>query len=556
MPEVPRVTVMNPIDDLIEALEWSEPKRLETRRGPRMLTSAPLDDRKLANIFWDSWRAVKPEWQERGFSPSKDDDGVWWLNRWEEIGGGAGAEAKERAAESRSATEENRLPMDWVPPDVQLVHPASRLLLNYQHDAAKRVINALRNGNALDASDTGTGKTFVALVAAAELGMTPCVIAPIAVLPSWKRAATMLGVRLGWVINYEKIRTGNTELGDWTFEQQFILKYLPPAPLVVFDECHKSKGDDTLNGRMLRTISAKHPTLCLSATAAKDPLEMRNLGAALKLHDGTPGGFRRFCKANGVVDGMHGFWFKGGSRALERIHHEIFPLKGNRIRVADLPDFPETQIVAETLECDTLEIAKAYKAADAKIAELKADLTLSAAERSSGGMAAQMAARQAAERGKLGTFAELTHEAIDEGKSVAVFLNFRDHISDFAEAMKTKCLVWGGQKAEERQAHIDDFNADRQRIIIVSLQAGGAGLSLHDLHGDHPRLSIISPSFSAVDLKQSLGRVHRAGAKTKSQQRIIFAAGTVEEEICDKVRLKLENIDSLNDGTLAAPSLL
>jgi len=76
-------------------------------------------------------------------------------------------------------------------------------------------------------------------------------------------------------------------------------------------------------------------------------------------------------------------------------------------------------------------------------------------------------------------------------------------------------------------------------------------LSLHDLNGNYPRISLISPTPSAIDLKQCLGRVWREGAKTKSIQRIVFVANTVEEEVCDKLRTKLENLDLINDGDLS-----
>ena len=54
------------------------------------------------------------------------------------------------------------------------------------------------------------------------------------------------------------------------------------------------------------------------------------------------------------------------------------------------------------------------------------------------------------------------------------------------------------------------------------IQAGGVGVSLHDLHGGHPRMSIISPTWSGQDLKQVLGRIHRAGSKTPAIQKIVF----------------------------------
>jgi hypothetical protein len=47
-----------------------------------------------------------------------------------------------------------------------------------------------------------------------------------------------------------------------------------------------------------------------------------------------------------------------------------------------------------------------------------------------------------------------------------------------------------------------------------------------------------------------LGRVHRAGGKSRSRQIVFFAAKTVEEQICSVVRSRMANIAALNDGDL------
>jgi superfamily II DNA or RNA helicase len=112
-------------------------------------------------------------------------------------------------------------------------------------------------------------------------------------------------------------------------------------------------------------------------------------------------------------------------------------------------------------------------------------------------------------------------------------------------------IIQGGQTSEERQAAIEAFQSDRARVIIANIQAGGVGVSLHDLNGKHARISLISPTWSAIDLRQTLGRVHRAGGKTKSLQRIIYAEGTVEERVAASVQAKLDRLDQLNDGELS-----
>jgi superfamily II DNA or RNA helicase len=144
---------------------------------------------------------------------------------------------------------------------------------------------------------------------------------------------------------------------------------------------------------------------------------------------------------------------------------------------------------------------------------------------------------------------------LEDDMSVVVFVNFTETINALSKRLETECIFDGKTKDDVRQQSVDDFQADKQRVILVNIASGGAGLSLHDLKGNHPRLALISPSYSAVLMRQATGRVWRDDAKTKSIQKIVFVAGTVEEDVCETVKQKLNNLDLLNDGDLAAVQL-
>jgi hypothetical protein len=61
------------------------------------------------------------------------------------------------------------------------------------------------------------------------------------------------------------------------------------------------------------------------------------------------------------------------------------------------------------------------------------------------------------------------------------------------------------------------------------------------------------PTPSVFDLKQVLGRVHRAGGKSKSVQYLVYSAGVpIEESMCEKLDSKLKQMDTLNDGEVDA----
>jgi superfamily II DNA or RNA helicase len=157
-------------------------------------------------------------------------------------------------------------------------------------------------------------------------------------------------------------------------------------------------------------------------------------------------------------------------------------------------------------------------------------------------------ARQAIELLKIPTFIELIENALNNGKSCAVFVNFNETLHTIAKKFKTTCLIYGKQNINDRMHNIHKFQNNLSNIIIINIKAGSVGLSLHDLHGSHQRYSIISPTWSAQDFIQTLGRVFRAGSKTDPIQHIIYCQGTVEEKICSNVQHKLVNLSKLNDG--------
>jgi len=227
--------------------------------------------------------------------------------------------------------------------------------------------------------------------------------------------------------------------------------------------------------------------------------------------------------------------------------------RGIRLRRDEIPGFPECDVHSIAYDMDTTDtkqITQVFFEMKAELEKLN-KVAKTEKEKQANSLVVQLRARQKCELIKVPLFVELAEEAMENGMSIVLFMNFKDSIDALAERLKTKCIIDGRNKPKERQTNIDDFQNDKKRVIIVNAQAGGAGISLHDLNGKYPRMALISPSYSAIILKQCLGRVHRDGSKTKALQRIVFVANTVEEEVCEKVKDKLHNLDLINDGVLS-----
>jgi hypothetical protein len=431
-------------------------------------------------------------------------------------------------------------------------------LLPFQKAHAGRVIDALRRHQAaLDASCPGVGKTYVACHVAKTAGFQMLVVAPKPVLPAWRKVAAAFGTPVIEITNYEQIRLGKTPYGRFDGDQ-FVWS-VPPRTLLVFDEAQRCKSRTSQTAEML--IAAKRQgvrILLCSATAASNPLEMKALGYALGLHRVYD--YWSWAFAHGVEKGRFGMEFNGNLCALKRLHERIFGPGGNgaRLRIADIPDFPETQIIAEPVGTGKeREIQRIYD-------EMKEELNRALAQDDwvqlddlAGQMEATAAnhltillrARQKIEALKAKTIATMAKDGRDEGMAVAVFVNFDESIDEVARLLGTRCVIRGGQRDSDREQAIRRFQSNQEDFIVCNIRAGGVGVSLHDPTGRKPRLSLISPTFSAQDLRQALGRVHRAGG-AHSIQRIIFASGTCEEAACAVVARKLAHIDTINDGDL------
>jgi len=106
-------------------------------------------------------------------------------------------------------------------------------------------------------------------------------------------------------------------------------------------------------------------------------------------------------------------------------------------------------------------------------------------------------------------------------------------------------LIYGGQKNEERESTLARAQTDSLQCICATISAGGVGVNLHSRPGQRLRCSFISPSFSSAEVKQCLGRCHRAGG-TRSVQSFVLLAKTVEENVHRAIQGKMANLDALN----------
>lgn len=514
----------------LSEIEWSQPKIIETKNGEKK----EVQSAELPDWFWEVWKVYKEKIKTQGISPSKYNS-HWVLNKWN------------NAYNEEEKTEE-------IKTEIKNIDFQSNILYDYQIPHAKQIIHSLQKNNAgLDASDTGTGKTYVALAIAKELNLFPIVITPKSVIPSWEKVAKLFDLDC-YVNNYEQYRGGKTKYYiPYENDKKDILHkwVVPENTLLIFDECNRCKNHSTQNAKMLRNAKRNKSlkTLSLSATIADNPLHLFSLGYALGIFESTKD-FWRWAYSRGVYKGDWGLEFAPTKENLVKIHKDIFPDKGSRIAIKNLGDkFPDNLIISNCYDMNSAskKIQNIYKTMKTELKKLR-----ESEQKDKGAcvLTEILRARQKIELLKVPTLVAMAEDHIEEGNSVAVFVNFEETVQALSKKLKSNCLITGSITGENREKNIEDFQSDKERLIICNIRAGGIGISLHDLNGNHSRVSLISPSYSAQDLVQALGRIHRAGSRSKTVQKIVFCAGTIEEQIADKVNSKMNNIKLINDGDL------
>lgn len=556
-PEISQYVKMTLAD--LEKAKFSEKEWVS--RLQKYIQYAPLPTPNSS--FWSFYKEQGDLIKAEGYGVSKYRTGEWELVRYSDN-------------DETKVTEEEVV----VIPDTIDLYP----LYDYQQPHAIKIMNSLQKYNvAIDNSDTGTGKTFTALVVCRELNLRPLVICPKAVIPAWERSASKLGVEVLTIGNYEIIKTGQMRKTKvltngkkvktvvdcpWLnvvknenrkrFDSKYIMTWeLPEDAVVIFDEAHRTKNKGTQNTQLMTTAAeANARILMLSATIGESPLKMFGVAKALRFYS-HPAEFYQWARNYNCEKGRFGWEFYGGKQTMERLRTTMKPFMDgmNVDELIESGKFPTNKLIVEAydMNSDAEHIQRIYDECQEELAELEAKegrLPPQAV------LAIMQKARQKTELYKVPTMVDMTKDFIEEGHSVAIFVNYTATLKKFVEVLTRELqisnipTIYGENTSQINEQNRLIFQANEIPVIVCNVAAAKEGIDLHDEMKERKRVSLIVPDWNAQNVKQVLGRIHRAGG-SHSLQYIIFCADTVEEKVLKKVKAKIENIESLNKGDLA-----
>jgi SNF2 family DNA or RNA helicase len=424
-------------------------------------------------------------------------------------------------------------------------------ILPYQYLHVLNLVSALKKSNTttvVDGSTTGLGKTYTAIATCKQLNLRPFIICPMGIMGNWENVCNTFDVIPLGIVNYELIRNGKeynngvktksthitkeNKTFKWTFEN---IK----NSIVIFDEAHKCKNESSLNGKLLMSLKNVTRVMLLSATLCDKSEDFLLFGYMLGFYENLKKGKNWI---QGIIRDDKNKFTKEST-----LSKHLFPDKGSKMGIDDLgKKIPPNIISSELYTIDK----KSIDIINNEYLNIK-----NAYENSKGNKLIEIIkSRKIIEKYKIPVILDLCYKYLELEKHIVIFVNFLETLEilkhNLNECNISFSFIEGGQTLEEREQNILLFQENKNKVILCMIQAGSISISLHDLTGRNPRVSIISPSLSCIDLIQALGRIYRSGVKSQVLQKLVFCDKTYETNICNIIRNKINFLDKLTDDEL------
>lgn len=442
-------------------------------------------------------------------------------------------------------------------------------LRDYQAYGAAWMSSLLEAGfGGVLADDMGLGKTVQTLAllqARREAGARgpALLIVPTSLLYGWQNQATQFTPDLRLVVLHGPERAALRDdalhadlvmityplLGrdrDWLAAQDW--------PLVILDEAQTLKNPASQMAKTLREIPARG-RLALTGTPLENSLQ--DLWTLIDwVNPGLLGDRKRFQTLFSTPIEKH-----GDAAAQARLNRRLRPFLLRRTKeevAAELPakteilervDLPKSQqalyeMVRSAMDVRVREAISTRGLAAARITVLDALLKLRQVC-CDPGLVKTEAARAVTDSAKRDRLRVLLNELVAEGRRVLVFSQFVEMLrlieADLVQAGIASLVLTG--QTRDRAKVLDAFARGDAQIFLLSLKAGGVGLTLTEAD----TVVLYDPWWNPAVERQAMDRTHRIGQSKPVFVHRLVAAGTVEEKILDMQARKQALADALFD---------
>ncbi|MFT3969060.1 MAG: DEAD/DEAH box helicase [Micropruina sp.] len=425
------------------------------------------------------------------------------------------------------------------------------------------------------ADDMGLGKTMQALALtcalkeSGDLDRPLLVVAPTSVLGTWASEAARFapGLNVRIVSQTAKKRaTSIEELADGAdlVVTSYTLLRLDEEEYtaqrwtsVLLDEAQFVKNRQARGHQSVRKLSAR-TKFAVTGT----PLENNLMDLWSLLSIVAPG---LFADPNRFSDRYRRPIESGSDpEALARLHRRVRPLMLRRTKetvAAELPDKQE-QVLSIELSPGHRRLYDRQLAAERKkvlglVDDMKRNrITILAALTTLRQLAlspALVMPGQAAASAKIDTLLELVEELASEGHRALVFSQFTGYLGLVRNRLDEAGIGYSylDGRTRDRAARIEKFRSGDDPVFLISLKAGGFGLTLTE--ADY--VFILDPWWNPAAELQAIDRTHRIGQDKPVMVYRMVSADTIEEKVVALQERKRDLFAKVvgEAGDLAAP---
>ncbi len=420
------------------------------------------------------------------------------------------------------------------------------------------VAYAARTKRCFIADEMGLGKTVQALATVQYANAYPAlVVCPAGLKLNWEqecrrwlpgRSVVVLNNNSSVLINFD-VTIINYELLTRHLAKLDKQRFLT----IIFDEAHYLKNYDSGRSRSaLSLVNHLRPPYRLLLTGTPILNRPKELIHPLKLLGKLEdmGGFDYF--ADHYCDAVrrgNKIWDMDGAANLDELNQKLRSCCYiRRAKEQVLPELPEKQrtfVPVELANHGDYMMAKKNLFSWFKQQANKRNVTV-AGYHDNETLLQTERLRQVAAVGKMEAVIDWINTFLESGEKLVVFAHRLKIIDTLAKTYSLK-PVTGQTSLPERQRIVEDFQANSKRqMILLGIQAGGQGLTLHAASN----VLFVEPTWTPAELDQAEGRLHRIGQRGAVQAWYLVARGTIEDDIYELIERKREIVGAVTQGSV------
>lgn len=424
------------------------------------------------------------------------------------------------------------------------------------------------------ADEMGLGKTLQAITwlaatkQADELTAPVLVVAPTSVIGTWVREAATFAPGLKVVALTETTRKRGASLAEAIADADVVVTsytlvrldddefVAQPWAAVLLDEAQFVKNRQSQSYKVIRRLNAR-----MKVALTGTPLENNLMDLWSMLSITAPG---LFSDPKVFTDLYRRPIESGDAAVLHRLQRRIRPLILRRTKqavAAELPPKQEQVIEVELSSTHRRLYDRQLQRERQKVLRLIDDLDrnrLSVLRSLT--LLRQLALSPAliddshqAQSAKIDELVARIHELAAEGHRALVFSQFTSFLSMVRDRLAAEGIAasYLDGRTRDRGRRIEEFRNGDQPVFLISLKAGGFGLTL--IEADY--VFILDPWWNPAAENQAIDRTHRIGQTAHVMVYRLVSADTIEGKVLELQRSKRDLFDRVvgDDADLAAP---